>query len=388
MQSSSRPPPLLAIAKYFAELEDPRVSRTRLHSLQNVIVIALLGVICGAEGWDELEVFGESKAPWLGTFLDLPNGTPSADTFRRVFEALRPSAFAACVQSWVRDIATPVGGQVVAFDGKTIRGAVARSFGRTALHAVHAWAGEQRLLLGIEHIEGAANEGEAIRRLLTALNLRDAIVTFDAGNACTKTFEAVTEVGAKYLATLKGNQPGAHAAVQTFFASASDDGALPKGVRYHAEEDQGHGRHELRQVWVTSAKKIPALVERWPSVETIAQVRRTRVLGEGQVEVATHWYVGSVAPKVREVARAARAHWSVENGLHWILDVQFREDDCPIRHEAGAANFGLLRRIVLMLLKRDTTLKRGVRGKQKAAGWDHDFLLHVLTQGLPENTAI
>ncbi len=387
MESSSPPNAGALLAKHFETLHDPRVARGRLHPLLNVDVIALLGVICGAEGWDELDVFGESKATWLATFLDLTNGTPSADTFRRVFQALKPSEFSACMQSLVRELAGPTNGQVVSFDGKTLRGALARGFAKTALHAVHAWAGEQRLLLGIEMVEGAGQERAAIERMLPALDLRDAIVTFDAGNVSAPVLEAVTKAGAKYVVTLKGNQPTIHTEVRDFFG-ALDDPQTQKSIRHIAEEERGHGRHELREVWVAPAKKVPTLVERWPSAEMIAQVRRTRVLTNGEVEIATHWYVGSVAPKVREVARAIRAHWSVENGLHWILDVQLREDECPIRHEQGAANFGLLRRIAIMLLKRNTTIKRGVKGKQKAAGWDHNFLLRTLTRGLPENEAI
>ncbi len=384
MESSSPPKVGAVLAKHFETLHDPRVARGRLHPLLNVVVIALLGVICGAEGWDELEVFGESKESWLKTFLDLTHGTPSADTFRRVFEALRPSEFATCMQSFVRELAGPLGGKVVSLDGKSLRGALARGFGRTALHAVHVWAGEQRLLLGIEMVEGAGQEREAIERLLPQIDLQDAVVTFDAGNVSTAVLEAVTAANARYVATLKGNQPTACAEVRTYFEEA-DHGASSKGIRHLAESDRGHGRDELREVWVAPARKVPSLVARWPSAEMIAQVRRTRVLAGGEVQIATHWYVGSVAPKVRDVARAIRAHWSVENGLHWILDVQLREDECPIRHEHGAANFALLRRIAIMLLKRNTTLKRGVKGKQKAAGWDHEFLLHTLTRGLPEN---
>ncbi len=383
MQSSSDTKAPLAIAKHFASLKDPRVDRTKLHPLLNVIVIALLGVTCGAEGWDDLQDWGEAKRSWLATFLDMPNGVPKADTFRRVFEALRPAAFATCMSAWIKGLAAPLGGQVVAFDGKALRGALARSFERTSLHMVHAWACEQRLLLGIEQVEGAPEEGAAIRRLLETLELREAIVTVDAGNASKANVDAIIEHDADYVVTIKGNRAAAHATLQAFFKDAEAKAFEGVAVRKQTTTERGHGRHELRQIWVVAASVLPTLQTRWTGLRSVVMVRRTRVHGDGRVEVETHYYASSLAPRVRLIAKAIRTHWGVENGLHWILDVQLREDSCPIRHEAGAANFALLRRIAVMLLKRDTTSKRGVRAKQKNAGWDHDFLLHVITCGMP-----
>ena len=347
------------------------------------MTIALLGVLCGAEGWSDLEVFAASKFSWLSTFLTLPSTPPPESVFRRVFHALRPAAFEACMRSWVQSLAEPLGGQVVAFDGKALRGALAKAFGRTALHQVHAWVGAQHLLLGREAVPGAPEEGGAIRAMLKALDLAGAIVTMDAGNAAKQTVQAVLDAEAAYVITLKANRKKFYQVVRDFFAAAEATQFAGFKVRHQQTREQGHGRHELRDVWVVPAAALGPMAKHWPGMQSLVMVRRARVLADGSVGLWTHYYASSLAPRVRQLAGVIREHWGVENGLHWSLDVQFREDDCTIHNENGASNLATLRRMALMLIRRDQSTKVGARAKQKKAGWDHDFLLHLLTRGMP-----
>jgi predicted transposase YbfD/YdcC len=388
MKSSSPPKGVPAITRHFATLEDPRVVGRCSYPLETLLVIALLAVICGAEGWTDLESFAESKASWLATFLEMPGRPPKEKAFRDLFEAIRPAAFEACMRAWVQSLAESLKGQVVAFDGKTLRGALRKAFGRTALHQVHAWVGAQHLLLAKEAVEGAPEEGAAIRAMLDALDLEGAIVTMDAGNTAAETAQKVLDERADYVVTLKANRQKLYLGVRGFFEAAEADGFA--GVRVHHQQtrDHGHGRDEVRDVWVVAASALGEVAAQWPGLQSVVMIRRSRVLADGTVQQWTHFYLSSLPPRVKRLAEVIREHWSVENGLHWILDVQMREDDCTIRNPNGATNFALLRRMALMLLKRDDTTDRGVRGKQKKAGWNDDYLLHILTRGTTGNEAI
>lgn len=388
MRSSSPPKGVPAITRHFAPLRDPRVVGRSSYPLETVLVIALLGVMCGAEGYEDLATFAASKASWLATFLEMPGRPPKEKVFRRVFEAILPGAFEACMRSWVQSLAASVKGQVVAFDGKALRGALRKGFGRTALHQVHAWVGAQHLLLAKEAVEGAPEEGAAIRAMLDALELQGAIVTMDAGNTAQETAQKVIDRHADYVITLKANRKKFYLGVRGFFEAAEADGFKGVRVRHLQTRDHGHGRDEVRDVWVVAASALGEIAAHWPGIQSVVMIRRTRVLTDGTVQQWTHFYLSSLPPRVRRLAEVIREHWSVENGLHWILDVQMREDDCMIRDPHSATNFAALRRMALMLIKRDDTTDRGVRGKQKKAGWDNDYLLHLLTRGLTENEAV
>ena len=382
MRSSSTPKGLHGILDHFSELKDPRVVGRCEYPLETVLVIAMLGVLCGAEGWTDLELFAASKHAWLRTFLTLPIQPPREGVFRRVFSAIRPAAFETCMRSWVQSLALPLDGQVVAFDGKALRGAIARAFDRTALHQVHAWAGAQGLLLAQAAVNGAPEEGEAIRTLLEALDLEEAIVTMDAGNATQATIAAVVEAKADYVVTVKANRKALHDAMRAAFDDEELAATNAKTV-FHQTAEQGHGRAEVRQVWAAPASRLGKLAGHWPGLRSIVRIDRTRVLGDGSVEQRTHYFGSSLPPRVRRLGEVIREHWEVENGLHWSLDVQMGEDRCTIRDTQGATNFALVRRIALMLIKRDEEKKkRGVKAKQKAAGWDHQYLLHLLTRGI------
>lgn len=382
MQSSRLPKGVRGILIHFADLKDPRVVGRCDYSLPSILVIALLGVLCGIEGWSDLAAFAKTKWPWLRTFLDVPEAPPGEGVFRRVFSAIRPTAFEACMRAWVQSLAEPLEGQVVAFDGKALRGAIARAFGRTALHQVHAWVGKQRLLLAQRAVAGAPEEGEAIRTMLETLELTGAIVTLDAGNASTETVQTIVEAEADYVITVKGNRRKLHGALRDFFTEAAARSFKGIKVTYQVTQERGHGRDEIRKVWAVPASALGEMAAYWPSMQSIVMIERTRVLADGTIQQWTHYYASSLPPRVRRLAAVIREHWGVENGLHWALDVQMGEDDCPVRDAHGATNLALLRRIALMLIKREVGSKKSVRLKQKMAGWDNDFLLHLLTRGI------
>ncbi|HZG41398.1 MAG TPA: ISAs1 family transposase [Longimicrobium sp.] len=370
----------MEIAKHFASLKDPRVVGRTDHPLLTVLVMALVGVICGANGWDELEEDAEDRQEWYARFLDMPNGVPSADTFRRVLSALRPEAFFECVSSWVQSLAQPLNGQVVAFDGKTLRGAMKRNpWGN--LHQVHVWSTKQRLLLAQTATPGAPEEAEAVRQMLALVELRGAIATGDAAHCSAKTAQSVLDAGGDYLLHLKGNRASMHTAVEGYFGQARSEGFGEVKVRHSKTEEKGHGRREIRETWSVPATALDLPGVEWPSLKSVTLIERTRVVDEKWTS-ERHYYLSSLLPNARIIASAAREHWQIENGLHWVLDVQMGEDACAIRDEAGAQNFGTLRRLALMMVKRELTVKRGVDAKRRKASRNPKYLERILTLGI------
>jgi predicted transposase YbfD/YdcC len=378
----TRPPRAVEIMlRYFGSLEDPRIDRTKAHPLENIIVMALCGAIAGADGWDALEAFAESRAEWFATFLDMPNGTPSADTFRRVFSALDPIRFADQFRHWMVAFAGELEGEVVAIDGKTLRGAVGHATQESALHLLHVWATEQQLLLAQRAVAGAPGEVQAIPELIKLLDLKGAVVTTDA-NGCTATVtQAIRDAGADYVLALKGNRGRLHAHVEQQFETAA--ARSYHGVPTFRSKETSHGRTEERVVralhledWESSNRS------QWVDLNTIALVERTRVVA-GKSTAERHFYIASLPADAKRIAHAVRAHWGIENQLHWCLDVAFDEDRRRIRDEVAAQNFATIARYALSLLTREKTAKYGLPTKRKKAAWDNDYLMRVLTGGLP-----
>lgn len=374
--------PALRLAQHFASLKDPRVAGRTEHPLLTIVVMALVGVLCGADGWDDLEEIARDREAWFARLVEMPNGVPSADTFRRVLSALRPSAFADCVRSWVQSLAEPLDGQVVAFDGKTIRGALKRTPWSECLHQVHVWSCKQRLLLAQTGVAGAPEESVAVRKLLDLVELRGAIATGDAAHCSRETAKAIVDAGGDYLLHLKANRAARYGAVASFFADARDDGFAGVAVRHSRVAERGHGRGEVREAWSVDARTLALPGAPWPSLRSVTLIERTRVL-DRKATTERHFYLSSLPPSVRRIAAAAREHWQVENGLHWVLDVQMGEDACAIHDEYGAQNFGALRRVSLMMLQRDVTLQRGIAAKRAKAARNTTYLEHVLTLGIP-----
>lgn len=376
---SSKPRPVLAIAEHFSKLEDARVQGRTEHSLLSIVVIALVGVISGADGWDEIHDIALDRRRWLKRHIALPNGMPSADTIRRVIGRLQPEAFMACVTSWVATLTKPLNGQVVAVDGKTIRGAKKRSSWSRMLHQVHVWSCSQRLLLAQASVAGAPQESAAVRRMLELLVLEGAVVTADAAHCCKATAQSILDAGADYILALKGNRGPLFERVTRFFETTE----LKPGVAtHHRSECIAHGRQEIREAWSVDAKLIGVDDVEWPSLKSVTLIKRTRET-PAETTVDSHYFVSSLPPRVRKLESGVREHWGIENNLHWPLDVQMDEDASTIRDEVAAVNFGGLRRIALTLLTKDTTVKRGIAAKRAKAARNPQYLDHVLSLGIP-----
>ena len=377
--ATKRPRLIDHVVNSFGELKDPRHDRTKRHSLVNVLVMSLCAVIANAEGWDDIADFAEDRRKWFEEFLDLPHGTPSADTFRRVFERLDPKAFNECFVTFVKGLARDLTGEVVAIDGKTLRGLV-ESAGKTAqLHLVHVWATAQGLLLAQESVKGAPGEMAAIPRLLQLLDLKGAVVTTDANSCTAPVTRSIIGAGADYLLTVKGNRGHFFDhVVEAFKANPK----LPISAT-HTETERGHGRDEKRVVSVLELHDWPERTKKngcWGGLRTAVRVERTRKV-KGKVALETHYYVSSLAPDPERLGDAVRAHWGVENCLHWVLDVAFNDDDRRVHDARSAENLAIVARIALTLVKQDPMRKRGVAASRKKAGWNPDYLTHLLTSG-------
>jgi predicted transposase YbfD/YdcC len=371
-------PSLLA---HIAIIPDPRIERSRLHSLHDVLVIAICGMICGADDWVAIEEFGWAKEAWFRTFLKLPHGIPSHDTFGRIFAALDPEAFAKFFAAWVRDVADLTEGRVVAIDGKTVRRSFDRAGSRSAIHMVNAWATENGLALGQVATEEKSNEITAVPRLLDLLQLKGCIVTLDAMGCQKEIAEKIVGKGADYVLQVKANQPQLHVELEEYFeqALAHDFAGVAHSV--HETSERGHGRREVRRVYCTRDIKALSTGSDWPGLRTIA-MRETEREVEGKTSTERAYYISSMRrADAKKVARAIRDHWGVENGLHWVLDIAFREDESRARVKNSAQNLSVLRQIALNLLKSEKTAKVGVKNKRLKAGWDEPYLLRVLGIG-------
>ena len=352
--------------------------RTQHHPFINILVMALCGAICGAEGWKGLAVFSSAKAEWFATFLDMPKGTPSADTFRRVFSALDPAQFHECFRSWVGELAGHLRGEVVAVDGKTVRGALASASAKHALHLLHAWATGQHLLLGQLAVEGAAAEISGLVELVKFLDLEGAVVTGDANFCTAKVTTAIIEKKADYTLCVKGNRGPLHAFVKELF----DNPEHKRQATSALTGEVGHGRTEVREAWTIEPAEWPESFRHWRHLRTAVMVERERELN-GRVSLERHYYVTSLSADADRLLSIVRSHWGVENGLHWVLDVGFNEDRRRIRNQNAAQNYALLTRIAFMMLKRDK-LRAGIALKRQNAGWDPAYLLRLLTSGSVE----
>jgi len=372
--------PTIAIADAFADLPDPRVDRTKKHRLSDILVIAICAVVCGADSFEEIERFGEAKREWLAGLLGLANGIPSHDTFNRVFAALDRAAFAACFSRWAAGLCAACGLRPVAIDGKAVRAAAGATFSG-CLHLVTAWAGESRLVLGQQAVADGSHEIAAIPELLAVLELKGALVTIDAAGCQVEIAKAIRAKKGHYLLAVKGNQPTLAAAAEAGVdAACAADFA---GVRwdYHEAAEDGHGRHEERRV--TVIYDPPGLPAEWPDVAAVVKVDRDRRVNGGENVGTTHYYVTSYRGRAKTLGRFARGHWGIENGLHWVLDVAFREDANRTRDTNAGANLGIVRRLAASLL-RQMPERGSIHAKRLNAALDHEYLLKAL-QGFQEN---
>ncbi len=366
------------ITEHFADLPDPRRQAGRRHYLSDLFTLAICAVICGADEWSTMAEFGRSKEGWFKSFLRLPHGIPSEDTFARVFAALEPEAFERCFLSWVKALAGSSKGELIAIDGKTLRRSFDRADKKAAIHMVSAWVAHNNFCFGQLATDAKSNEIKAIPRLLELLELEGATVTIDAMGCQKKIAGQIVEQGGDYVLALKGNQGTLYEEVKLFLDQGI--GTDFKGIEHDFDEqtDGGHGRIEIRRTWVT--REVDWFEDRaqWPGLRSFAAVECERTAGE-KTSCERRYFISSLdGTNAEMIAQAVRTHWRIENSLHWALDVSFGEDQSRVRKGRAAENFSRLRRIALILLKAETTLKRGIKTKRLKAGWEHDYLLRVL----------
>lgn len=368
-----------SILTYFADLTDPRDERGKEHLLQDILAIAICAVICGAESWNDIELYGHAKQEWFSSFLKLGNGIPSHDTFARVFARLDPQQMQQCFLSWIEAVSQLTAGEVIAIDGKTVRHSYDTSNGKGAIHMVSAWASTNRLVLGQQKVDDKSNEITAIPALLKVLSVAGCIVTIDAMGCQKEIASAIIEQGGDYVLALKGNQSGLLEDVQWLFEQAI--ATEFQGVTHDVAQsiNQGHGRIETRRCWTLSQLEYLVQKPLWKGLQSIAMIQNERRVN-GQVSVETRYYITSLENHAAKVAHAVRTHWSIENSLHWVLDVSFDEDACRIRSYHAPQNLSLLRQIALNLLSQDKSIKLGIKAKRKKAGWDDAYLIKILAQ--------
>jgi predicted transposase YbfD/YdcC len=363
---------------YFADLADPRQEDRCDHKLIDLLFIAVCAVICGADGFTDMEEFGLAKETWLRQFLELPNGIPSHDTFGRVLARLNPKAFQQGFLDWVRAVAAITDQEIVPIDGKRLRRSHDKSNGQRAVELVSAWTRRNRLMLGQIKVAADSNEITAVPQLLRLLELKGCIVTLDALHCQKDTATAILRQEADYVLALKGNQGSLYNEVESLFDAILDERTFGYEISRHETVDGEHGRIETRRYWQVNAPDYVKEKADWPGLVSVGMCEARRELN-GQTSQEKRYYLSSLGVDAKRFAEAARGHWSIENSLHWILDVVFREDDSRVRVGHAAENFGLLRRMAVNLLQQEKTLKRGVKTKRLKAALDDRYLLKVLT---------
>lgn len=363
-------------------VEDPRVDRTREHKLIDILAIGVCCLICGGEGFTDMETFGKAQYQWLSGFLELPNGVPSHDTFNRVFSAIKPEAFMECFMQWTQSLRSALGGEIVALDGKAQRRA--RNKEASIPYVVSAWASTSGLTLGQVKVDEKSNEITAIPKLLRVLELEGCIVTIDAMGCQKKIAREIIDADADYCLALKGNQSTAHEEIRAFFDDLiPPDPAMgpppqPQQTDYVESVEADHGRIETRRYWITDQIDWFADIEQWEGLRSFGIVDSVREIGEAR-SYERRSFLLSIPPDASKFAAACRGHWGVENPLHWTMDVTFREDESRARSGHAPENLAALRRLALNTIKSDKSHpKLSVRSKRLMAAWNRDYLATLI----------
>jgi predicted transposase YbfD/YdcC len=378
--------PKLGLIEHFEGITDPRVNRTKEHALIDVLVIAVCTLLCGGETFNDMEDFGKAKEDWFRTFLTLPHGIPSHDTFNRVFAALDPKEFLDCFLRWTQSLRQAVPQEIVALDGKALRRAMNQN--QSVKYVVSAWAESNNLVLGQLKVSDKSNEITAVPELLRVLELSGCIVTLDAMGCQKKIAREIIKADADYVLALKGNQETVHEEVKSFLDATIGEAQAVRPVGAKAPKaaatlahvqtvEKDHGRLEIRDYYQSDCLAWFADLAKWEGLKSVGMVESQREVN-GVKTVERRYYLASLPLNVELFARAVRSHWGVENKLHWVMDVCFHEDQSRARTGHAAENLATLRRLALNLLKKETTKKRGIKGKQLNASWDHSYLLRLL----------
>ncbi len=365
------------ILTFFEHISDPRVDRTKHHLLIEMIFIALCAAIGGANTWADVERFGKAKIDWFRKYLVLEHGIPSHDTFGRVFARLDTGEFHTAVQNWLGHLQVAMQDEHIAVDGKVARGSADAAAGGSVLHLVNAWASGLRLCLGQVAVEKDSNEIPAARQLLEMLELTGAVVTLDAMHCQKETAAKLVEQEADYVLIVKDNQPTLHNTLLDLFIDYGEEDYQAPELRCHQTQEKSHGRIEERTYYVCPAPKELKQQGEWPNLRSVGMVYRCCEVN-GKLREETVFFLSSLPPRVKRLAELVRKHWSVENSLHWVLDVVFAEDQSRIRKGVGQQIAGVFRRLALSILQQDTSLKENIRGKRLRAGWNDKALEAIL----------
>ncbi len=378
-----------SLIEEFKTIEDPRISRTRYHELSDILVIAISTLLCAGTSFYDMEEFGRAKEKWFRTFLKLPNGIPSHDTFNRVFALIDPASFHECFMRWTQSVRELIDREIIAVDGKALRAAC--QDGGNVRYIVNAWATSNRLVLGQLEVPDKTNEITAVPTLLRALELGGCIVSTDAMGCQKEIAREIIEADADYVLALKGNHATVHEEVKSFLDAEFDrelqSPPAPKPsskkppvaptFAFLETADKGHGRLEIRRYFQSIAIDWFEDISQWEGLQSVGMVESSREI-KGQISVERRYFLSSLPLDVKLFAQAVRGHWGVENSCHWVLDVVLREDSSRARSANAAENLATLRRLALNLLSREKSKKRSIKTKQLVAAWDHDFLLHLL----------
>jgi len=368
------------IEQHFGDLPDPRSGENISHPLINIITISLCAVLCGADGWVDVEQFGEAKQSWFEEFLYMPHGIPSHDTIGRVFRLLDPTEFETRFRDWTQHMCELLNGEVVAVDGKQLRRSKDGVLGADGIYMVNVWATENQLSLAQAKVESHTNEITAIPVLLRLLEIENAVITIDAIGCQTNIVEVISDQDADYVIAAKGNQGTLLQDIQTAF----DLSQPHHEVAYHQTVNKGHGRIEIRQCWAIDDPDIIAYINDYKSWENLTCIVKVtserRLLDTGKIETDTRYFISSLEADAQQLLHAVRAHWQVENSLHWVLDMAFHEDDSRVRKDHAPENFAVMRQFALNLIKQDDSLDVGIKAKRKRAGWDQRYLIQLLCQ--------
>jgi predicted transposase YbfD/YdcC len=370
--------PKHSIAEHFNDIEDIRIERGKKHKLIDIITISICAVVCGADGWIDIEMYGIARKKWLDKFLELPNGIPSHDTFARVFSQINPDEFNKSFLSWIKGISKITAGEIIAFDGKQSRNSGDEKNGQGVINTVSAWATINRLVLGQKKVEGKSNEITALPELIKILDLAGCIVTIDAMGCQREIVKKIVEKDADYVIAVKKNQPSLYEQIEQLFKQAIETEGKDLNMSAFSSKEMNRGREEIRNyLMLTDVTEQIDPLKKWEKLTSIGMVESVRVVN-GKTSVETRYFISSLWNDAKKLAEAIRSHWSIENSLHWVLDVTFKEDNSRIRKDNAPANFAVLRHIAVNIIGQNKSRKLSVRSKRFLASLDEEYSNELL----------